>query len=79
MLSNVRCSGHELLIEKGRHMKIVYKYCYFILKRNVNVIEDEFHFILVCPLYDEIRLKYKMDIIGNHYNFKSVLYNDVVI
>ncbi len=51
-----------------------YRYCYFCLKRNVCVIEDEFHFVLVCPLYDELRLKYLMDIIGNQYVTLNLFY-----
>ena len=51
-----------------------YRYCYFCLKRNVYVIEDEFHFVLVCPLYDELRHKYLMDIIGNQYITLNLFY-----
>ena len=51
-----RCSSHNLMIEKGRHHDIhiedrncIYCEC---------VLENEFHFVLVCPLYNDIRLKY---------------------
>ena len=50
-LSRFRLSNHELLIEKGRHMRDK-------IERNNrkcfacrNDIEDELHFITKCPLY----------------------------
>ena len=61
-LSNFRCSGHNLMIEKGRHQSPKvdrsFRICPFCLKRNAYVIEDEFHFFLVCPVYTEIRNMY---------------------
>ena len=67
-IRDINISGNELQSEKGRHMNIdrYYRYCNFCLKRNVYVIEDEFHVVLVWPLYDEIRLKYWMDIIRHN-------------
>ena len=56
-LANFRCSGHNLKIEKGRHHKIdrEYRFCPACLDRNVYVVEDIFHFFMVCPLYYELR------------------------
>ena len=56
-LSNFRCSGHRLMIERGRHQNIDrdYRFCPFCLKRNVQTVEDEFHFLLVCPQFDIYR------------------------
>jgi len=56
-LSNFRCSGHQLMIEKGRHVGIdrEYRFCPLCLHRNVYSIENEFHFLLVCPVYNHIR------------------------
>lgn len=56
-LCRLRVSAHSLLIETGRHMNIprenrICKNC------TMNVIENEFHFILVCPRFREIRKKY---------------------
>ena len=55
-LASFRSSAHHLMIEKGRHYQIprefrncIYCECY---------IEDEFHFILVCPLYEDLRVQY---------------------
>ena len=51
-----RSSAHKLMIEKGRHHDIhlqyincIYCECY---------IEDEYHFVFVCPLYNDLRMKY---------------------
>ena len=56
-IARIRLSSHSLNIEKGRHQNITRS------ERKCNVcpkndIEDEFHFILVCPLYDHIREQY---------------------
>ena len=50
-------TSHDLFIEKGRHLNI---------ERNQrtcnmctgNMIENEFHFLLSCPAYSELRQKY---------------------
>ena len=54
-LSRFRCSAHKLMIEEGRYRNIernnrLCQYC------QMNVIEDEFHFLLVCPAYRHIRI-----------------------
>ena len=53
----MRCSSHKLMIEKGRYLNLernqrVCSMC------NLNDIEDEFHFILRCPAYNDLRKKY---------------------
>jgi exonuclease III len=53
-LTRFRISAHDLAIERGRYQKIerhnrLCKCC------NMNVIENEYHFLLVCPAYAEIR------------------------
>ena len=52
-----RISGHNLKIERGRYENIdrndrKYTLCY------MNEIEDEYHFILQCPIYETIRKQY---------------------
>ena len=51
------------MIEKGRHMKIdrAYRFCPLCLKRNVYCIENEVHFLLVCPIYADIRERHFID------------------
>ena len=56
-LSKCRLSSHDLAIEKGRYNNInrenrLCTYC------NMNVIENEFHFLLVCPKYRHLKCKY---------------------
>ena len=55
-LSRFRCSSHNLCIEEGRHPNIAHelrlcKYC------TMNMIENEYHFLLVCPFYQDCRRK----------------------
>ena len=53
-LAKIRLSSHTLAIETGRHNDIRrdIRKCKFC---NLNDIEDEFHFILICPLYSDLR------------------------
>jgi len=56
-LFNFRCSGHCLMIEKGRHLNLDKdsRYCPVCLHNVIRIVEDEMHFLLVCPLYNTIR------------------------
>ena len=61
ILANFRCSTHKLNIEIGRHLNLplqqrICVYCKNF--RNVVTVENEFHFIFICPLYDDIRNTY---------------------
>jgi hypothetical protein len=54
-LTRLRCSSHKLFVEEGRYRNIdrnerICKLC------NMNVVENEFHFLLVCPFYRELRI-----------------------
>ena len=56
-LTKFRLSSHDLAIERGRYESIprnerICKYC------NQNMTENEYHFLLVCPLYRDLRHKY---------------------
>ena len=53
-LSRLRCSAHKLMIEEGRFRGIErnQRICPFC---SMNMIEDEYHFLLVCPTYRELR------------------------
>ena len=56
-LTRLRISAHDLNIERGRYVGIdrrdrLCNCC------NMSVIEDEYHFLLVCPLYRELRMRY---------------------
>ena len=56
-LFQFRCGNHKLQIEMGRRMGVcrenrICKEC------NLNMIGDEFHFVLECPKYSTIREQY---------------------
>lgn len=57
ILSKLRLSSHSLAIETGRHTGISRndRKCTLC---NLNEIEDEYHFIIICPFYSEIRKEY---------------------
>ena len=58
-LTKLRVSAHQLRIERGRYERVnnrmvpesdrICKYC------STNEIEDEFHFVMRCPLYQQQR------------------------
>ena len=52
-LTKLRCFVHKLHIETGRHRNINYEERLCILC-NTNNIEDEFHFVIACRLYEEL-------------------------
>ena len=56
-LTSFRVSSHKLQIERGRHLNIprnerICRNC------NSNMIENEYHFLLICPKYSDLRNKY---------------------
>ena len=56
-LTKLRVSAHNLAIETGRHIGLdetdrKCKLC------TLNAVESEYHFLLVCPLYSDLRSKY---------------------
>ena len=56
-LSRFRLSSHKLEIQRGRYHTIdsenrICEIC------NLKAIENEYHFVLVCPLYRDIRTQY---------------------
>ena len=56
-LAKLRLSSHSLNIETGRHRNIdrSNRKCSAC---NLNDIEDEFHFTLICPAYENLRKQY---------------------
>ena len=55
-MANLRCSSHTLMIEKCRHYHISreFRTCPYC----ETLVEDEQHFVLVCPLYSTLRSQY---------------------
>ena len=56
-ITKLRLSSHSLYIETGRHTGVARENRKCILC-NKNDLEDEFHFVLKCPLYQELRTTY---------------------
>ena len=54
-MTKLRLSNHNLMIEKGRHNKVEHqlRFCIFC----PNCIEDEYHFVMICPVYAMSRQK----------------------
>ena len=52
-ISKFRLSNHSLMIEKGRHQNIERerRFCSFCPSQ----VEDEFHFLMKCPIYTHLR------------------------
>ena len=68
-LGNFRSSAHSLMVEKGRHYGLdrehrICPYC-------ESLQEDEFHLLLVCPLYSELRSKYLPKYYTTHVNVEK--------
>ena len=62
LIARLRCSSHDLLVETGRWSRPVLPYINRICTRcNLNLIEDEFHFVLICPAYVELRTRFIED------------------
>ena len=58
-LAKLRLSSHKLRIETGKYGKNITprdeRKC---LNCNMPDLEDEYHFVLICPVYDDLREKY---------------------
>ena len=54
---HLRSSNHSLAIERGRHDNIekMFRVCTYCLNTNTYIIEEDLHFVLMCPLYDNLR------------------------
>ena len=55
MLSKFRSSSHDLETERGRYsnksVKAEEHYCKFCKSNKILIVEDEFHFQMICPIY----------------------------
>ena len=56
--SRLRCSNHVLEIERGRHANLNMADRVCTLCQHSYILEDEFHFIMQCTAYRELRKKY---------------------
>ena len=65
--SKLRCSCHSLLVETGGHHNILYADRICILC-NLQEIEDEFHVVVSCTFYNDLRNRY----LCNNYRLRNV-------
>ena len=56
-ITKIRLSSHNLFIETGRYTGIVRNERKCIIF-NLNVLENEFHFVLQCTKYNDLHKKY---------------------
>ena len=74
-LTKFRLSNHDLMIETGRHRKPKIpkqeRFCPFCTNR----VEDEIHFLIKCPTYNEIRKEVINDSLELKPNF--IFYTDL--
>ena len=54
ILAKLRLSSHNLQIVSGWHYKIP-RHDRKCILCNLNDIKDEFHFVLICPFYSDLR------------------------
>ena len=75
-LTRFRISNHQLLIDEDRHRGIdpIDRRCKFC---DMNCVENKIHFLLVCPLYHHLRLKYLL--IPEHLSFYQLHSNFIKI
>ena len=69
-LSKLRMSSHRLAIESGRWARPISPPMNKLKCENCNVLEDEFHFMIECKIFIELRTKY----IPKYYWKRSSMY-----
>ena len=60
-LSKLKCSVHKFNVETGRHSGIPYEQRLCILC-NKHEIEDELHIVMSCPVYNQIRSVFLLNV-----------------
>ena len=75
-LAKLRTSNHSLCIETGRHKNIdrFFRICPYCDLFDVKVLENEYHFVMECPLYCDLREYYIGNIIAE-YNDMNIFCN----
>ena len=70
-LSKIRLSSHTFMVERGRWSKPKIEYidrkCILCIK---NDIQDEYHILMICPYFKELRHKY----INKHYYIRPSMF-----
>ena len=77
-IAQFRCSCHQFMIEKGRHLNIPRneRVC-----TRCNVLEDEMHVVVNCTKYEALRKYYLPEIVSKNITFTEIMgsKNDVTI
>ena len=67
-LSKLRLSSHTLEVERGRYTEPDHnkRFCKFCKQQGLQKVEDEHHFLLVCPMSKELRERFlPLEILNN--------------
>ena len=76
-LSRLRCFSHMLglHIEAGRHKNMLTadRLCVFCEELDIIVLEDEYHFLMLCPAYTDLRSNYLFIQNTSYSNFIEIL------
>ena len=67
-LSKLRLSSHTLEVERGRYTEPDHnkRFCKFCKQQGLQKVEDEQHFLLVCPMSKELRERFlPLEILNN--------------
>lgn len=77
-VSRFRTGSHDFQIEIGRHQSIVRedRLCRFCWENaNINVVEDEYHVLMECSCYKDVRNLYigKHVSVANQYHFVKLM------
>ena len=77
VIAQFRVSSCQLEIETGRHHNTALedRLCQFCFARGVVVIEDEYHVLLNCIEYEDLRYNFLRNIPKNLFTFTEILCN----
>ena len=75
-LTRLRISCHSLEIERGRYHKPASTPAHLRLCKDCESVEDELHFVCVCPKYDLLREHLVSIVCNDNPNFVFLSVND---
>ena len=75
-LTRLRISCHSLEIERGRYHKPASIPAHLRLCKDCESVEDELHFVCVCPKYDSLREHLVSIVCNDNPNFVFLSVND---
>ena len=75
VLSRLKCSSHRLQIKAGRHINMLMadRLCVFCKELDTIVLEDEYHFLMLCPAHTDFRSNYLFIQNTSYSNFIEIL------